>query len=92
MISSIIFIFIVFFIILFVIIKPQIREGWDGTGLVFNIPPNWFIKQDYNPSDWVVKTYNEAIQPDCLPYSKAAKWGSLENLNYLGSAQRFWRF
>ena len=79
-------------ILVILIISMPYCEGFDAVGLVLNTQPNWFVKQTYNPSDWVVNQYPDIIQPSCLPYDKAARYGSLENINYLSNAQRFWRF
>lgn len=87
--------FVIFVIILFIIYFCLIfneKENFDGTGMVFNVPPNWFIKKDYDINDWIVNYDINSIQPSCLPYSKASKYGSLDNVNYLSSAYRFWRF
>ena len=92
MIVILLIIILVLFIIFIKSINNSKKEGFDAVGLVYNVPPNWFIKQDYNPSDWVVKTYRDTIQPECLSYSKEARYGSLDNINYLSSAYRFWRF
>ena len=90
------FLIIVVFLILMFSIRScknvRSSEGFDATGLVFNVPPNWFIKQDYDVNQWFVRNYNDAIQPNCLSYDKASKYGSLENINYLANALRFWRF
>lgn len=67
-------------------------ENFDGTGLVYNQFPNWFLKKPYDPKDWLVNVYPDRIQPSCLPYSVISKWGSLENMNYNSQAYRFWRF
>ena len=67
-------------------------EGFDATGLVYNQFPAWFTKMDYDVNQWYVRNYNEAIEASCLPYSRASKYGSLENINYLSNAMRFWRF
>ena len=86
--------YLIFFIcILFFIYIMNVKiDNFDAMGLVYNVPPNWFIKQDYDPSDWLVNTYIDTIQPSCLSYDKAAKYGGLDNINYLASATRFWRF
>ena len=95
---SIMFIIVVIFIIMMFLLKgcknttTKPIEGFDATGLVYNQPPNWFIKQDYNLNDWLTRTYNDAIESACLPYSRASKYGSLENINYDASAYKFWRF
>jgi hypothetical protein len=84
---------IILFLILLLLLNPSGGiEGFDGTGLVYNVPPNWFIKTQYNPSDWITNNYIDSIQPSCLTYNINSKYGSLEDLNYLKSAYRFWRF
>ncbi len=90
---SVIYVFLILIVIaLFIAYATTKIEGFDAVGLYNNVPPNWFIKNEYNPQDWVVNTYFNAIQPSCLPYDKASKYGSLENINYLAGASRFWRF
>jgi len=64
-------------------INQKNKENFDAIGMYYNVPPNWFIKADYNPSNWIVRSFPEQIQPECMSYSRAAKYGSLENLNYL---------
>lgn len=71
--------------------KNMSPESFTADGLVFNIPPNWFQKQEYDPRQWIVRQYVDTIQPECMSYSKASKYGSLENVNYMASANRFWR-
>ncbi len=71
-------------------IKSRNKENFTADGY-FVVPPNWFIKQTYDPSQWLVRQYVDTIQPECLSYSKASKYGSLENVNYMASASRFWR-
>ena len=71
--------------------KNQDNKTKEQFTTYYIIPPNWFFKQDYNPSQWLVREYQDRIQPTCLPYSLDEKYGSLENLNYLSSAYRFWR-
>jgi hypothetical protein len=66
------------------------RENFDAAGLVFNVPPEWFNKQSYNPSDWIV-----AYSPDQLSMPGGCDMhyrGDPEELNYYSSAYRFWRF
>lgn len=93
-ISIKIIIFIVILVISFLIlfVNNPMLENFDAVGLVYNVPPNWFIKPEYDIRNWVVQTYNDAIQPSCLPYSNENRYGSLDNINYLSSAVRFWRF
>ena len=94
----IILVIVVIFVIMMFILSgckssvSGISEPFDATGYVMNIPPPWFIKQDYNLNNWIVRTYNDAIESNCMPYSRASKYGSLENINYDGSAYKFWRF
>lgn len=83
---------LVFLVPLAIYVSLKQRENFDATGLVYNKPPNWFQKKEYDPNDWVVNVYPERIQPSCLPYSQESKWGSLGNLNYNSQAYRFWRF
>lgn len=65
------------------------KENFDAVGLVYNKPPNWFNKQAYNPSDWIVTYYPDQIsQPECMYYNR----GNPRELNWLSSAYRFWRF
>jgi hypothetical protein len=66
-------------------------EDFTATGLVYNIPSNWFIKQTYDPNQWLVRQYVDTIQPECLSYSKASKFGGLDNVNFMASTNRFWR-
>jgi hypothetical protein len=66
-------------------------EDFTADGLVYNRFPNWMFKQTYDPNQWLVRQYVDTIQPECLSYSKASKYGSLENVNYMASATRFWR-
>ena len=92
-IFTFLFIVAIFGFIIFMLSKSvQKYEGWDATGWYFNRPSEWFRVQKYNLSDWITPSYNEAIQPDCLPYSKASKYGSLDDINYNSSAYKFWRF
>ena len=85
-------IILLFILILYLCFRHVSRiEGFDATGLVLNQPPNWFLKETYDPNAWVVNNYIDSIQPSCLSYSLGSKFGSLENLNYLKSATRFWR-
>ena len=72
--------------------KNLSNEHFDAMGLVYNVPPNWFIKPAYNLNDWIVNVYPEHIQPECLSYSVEGKYGSLEDINYNSQAYRFWRF
>ena len=67
------------------------NEHFDAVGYVYNIPPNWFIKQTYNLDDWIVTVYPDQIQPECLPYSKQDKYGPMGKINYMSQAYRFWR-
>ncbi len=90
LVSKIILGLIIGFIIL-IILTTKIHEGFDGIGMYIR-PPNWFIKPMYDPKEWLVNTSFNAIQPECLSYDKGSKYGSLENINYLASATRFWRF
>jgi len=76
----------------FTVTPETSSEHFDGTGWSNQNGPNWFVKQHYNPADWLVYTYPERIQPSCVSYDVGAKYGSLENLNYLSNASRFWRF
>jgi hypothetical protein len=80
---------VLFALIIYIAIRA--REHFDGAGLVYNIPPNWFMKQDYDPRDWLVRVYIDKIQPTCLPYNIEDKYGPIERLNYLASSTRFWR-
>lgn len=73
-------------------VQKSVSEGFDATGLVYNVPPPWFQKRDYRLSDWVVPVYPEHIQPECLSYDLGAKYGGMGNVNYLSQAYRFWRF
>jgi hypothetical protein len=41
--------------------KKDKIEKFDATGYVYNVPPNWFIKTNYNPSYWVVRTFPDQI-------------------------------
>jgi hypothetical protein len=66
-------------------------ENFDAVGYVYNVPPNWFMKQNYDPREWLVRTYPDHIESSCMPYSRASKFGSLANINYLSNASRFWR-
>lgn len=85
-------IYFICLLFLVVLLSTNKTDNFDAMGLVYNVPPNWFIKQEYNASDWLVNNYIDTIQPSCLSYDKAAKYGGLENINYLASATRFWRF
>lgn len=67
-------------------------DSFDATGLVYNVYPEWFMKSTYDPADWLVTTYPDSINASCMPYKRSDKFGSLENINYYGSAMRFWRF
>ncbi len=91
---SVIFVLVLVFVIAFISYKYKYAdtENFDGTGMVYNQAPNWFIKKPYDPKDWLVNVYPDRIQPSCLPYSVESKWGSLENMNYNSQAYRFWRF
>lgn len=77
-----------FVVLLTVSLSPKV-ENFD---IINTGQPNWFSKSVYNPNDWIVRTYPDRIQPNCLPYSLADRYGSLNNLNYLSQATRFWRF
>jgi len=79
---------IIFIIVIVILLVMLSRENFDMTGLVYNRPPNWFMKQDYNPSDWIV-TYNpdQISKPECQDFR-----GDYEDLNYMSSAYRYWRF
>jgi hypothetical protein len=66
----------------------SISENFD---VVYVEPPNWFKKPSYDADEWVVAVFPDRIQPDCLPYDITDKWGSLEDLNYVSQAYRFWR-
>ena len=74
-----------------VVISSQNIEKFDMTGLVYNRPPNWYLPKQYDPTNWLVRTYPDAIEASCMPYSRASKYGSLGNINYLSNAARFWR-
>ena len=76
----------------FLFLASAKKEGFDASGYVLNVPSNWFIKKDYKTEDWLTREYPEHIQPECLSYSLSNKYGSLENLNYLSSPTRFWRY
>lgn len=77
---------IIVIIVLSIIIHK--KENFDAVGLVFNKPPNWFIKPKYNPSEWVVTYYPDQLsKPECVDYR-----GDNKELNYMSSAYRFWRF
>jgi hypothetical protein len=89
--AVIVFFILIFFSTMIYSLSNKKTEGFDATGLYLNVPSEWFIKDDYNPSDWIVNQYQDSIQPSCLSYSLGSKYGSLENLNYLKSATRFWR-
>lgn len=92
---SIIFVVILFVLIIVIISLLMVKnkiETFDATGLVYNMYPNWFAKKPYNPADWVVEVYPDNIQPSCLSYDRADKWGSLEDINYNSQAYKFWRF
>lgn len=84
------FLLLIFLIIFFIVLFTQ--SSVENFEMITVKPPNWFIIQEYNPSDWIVKQYVDSTEASCLPYSRASKYGSLENLNYLASATRFWRF
>ena len=83
---------ILILLLVFLVYKSYTTEHFDSTGMVYAQFPNWFYKKPYDPNDWIVNVYPEHIQPSCLPYSVASKWGSLENVNYNSQAYRFWRF
>jgi len=87
--GGVILVFVIFFIIILVTFHKT--EHFDDTGS--NIKSSeWFVKQPYDATEWTVKTYYDATQPSCLPYSKAARYSSLEDINFLASAYRFWRY
>jgi hypothetical protein len=68
-------------------------EGFDAMGYVYNVPPEWFRKPEYNVKDWLVTTYPDRIQPSCLPYSLENKYNqNMGMMNYWSQAQQFWRF
>ncbi len=83
---------IIAFLIVAVVIAACVykKEGFDAAGLVFNRPPEWFNKQAYNPSDWIVTYYPEQLSEPggCDMHYR----GDPEELNYYSSAYRFWRF
>jgi hypothetical protein len=78
-------------IILFYVVMTS-REHFDAVGYVYNRPSAWFIKPAYDLNAWIVTAYPDQIQPECLPYNKQDKYGSLGDINYLSQAYRFWRF
>lgn len=82
---------LVLLIIFLMLYSRATTENFDAVGMYYNIPSEWFIKKEYDLNDWLVNTYTDTIQPSCLSYDKASKYGSLENINYLASAYRFWR-
>lgn len=65
------------------------KEGFTADGWVFNQPPEWFHKTSYNPSDWIVSYYPDQLAKPggCDMHYR----GDPRELNYLSSAQRFWR-
>jgi hypothetical protein len=67
------------------------REHFDAIGMYYNIPSEWFIKPKYNLQDWITTQYFDNIEPSCLPYSRAARYGGMDNVNYLSSVMRFYR-
>jgi len=72
------------------LVNNQQREGFDAAGWVYNRPPEWFNKAAYNPNDWIV-----AYNPDQLAQPGGCDMhyrGDPQELNYLSSAYRFWRF
>ena len=91
------FVFVIGLIVLLTMICLAIKnattqENFDATGLVYNQYPNWFQKKPYNMGDWITPVNPDRISAECLPYDQESKWESLENLNYLSQAYRFWRF
>lgn len=63
------------------------KEGFDATGLVFNKPPEWFHKSEYDVNNWLVYYEPDQIsKPDCMHHR-----GNAEDLNYMSSTNRFWR-
>lgn len=75
----------------FIDIISKKKENFTATGWVENRPPNWYMVPKYDPRQWLVREYQDKIQPECVTYSIADKYGGLDNLNYLSSAYRFWR-
>jgi hypothetical protein len=78
-------------IVIIISIVPR-RENFDMTGLVLNVAPEWFQKQEYHLEDWLVNVYPDHIVPSCLPYSIENKYGDLGLINYYGSPYQFWLF
>ena len=69
------------------IVQYKQKEQFDAAGLVFNRPPEWFRKQAYNPSDWLVAYYPDQLsKPECMHWR-----GNNKELNWLSSTNRFWR-
>jgi hypothetical protein len=66
------------------------RENFDGAGLVYNVPPEWFRKKKaYDLRDWIV-SYN----PDQLAHPGGCDMhyrGDPQELNWYSSAYRFFR-
>jgi hypothetical protein len=80
--------------ILFIIYNYKINvEGFDAMGYVYNVPPAWFRKPEYDVKEWLVTTYPDMVQPSCLPYSLESKYNQdMGMMNYWSQAYQFWRF
>ncbi len=84
-------IFIAIFVVVYCIVQSR-NPKKENFEMINTVPPNWFIKPEYSLGDWVSRQYVDSIDASCLPYSRSVKFGGLDNLNYLASATRFWRF
>lgn len=82
--------FISFFVVsLAIFLSLNQKEGFEAAGLVYNRPPEWFMKEKYDPNKWLVTYYPQQLsKPECMYKSR----GNPNELNYLSSAYRFWRF
>ncbi len=83
-----ILIIVILFVILGVFLSFGKKENFDASGLVYNIPPQWFRKDQYKLDDWLVRYSPEQISD---PYCMTKSRGDPKILNYMSSAYRFWR-
>ncbi len=84
------FTFFIILIVLFVVIYICLRtqENFDGTGLVYNVAPEWFHKKNYNIEDWLVNVYPDRIHSDCNNSKRIIDPGLM---NYYSQSYSFWR-
>jgi hypothetical protein len=85
--------FITFFLSMYTLVgREKFNEHFDQISILNGPGPSWFIKKPYKPDDWIVRYNPDKIQPTCVTYDVPRKYGSVQNLNYLSSAYRYWRF